>query len=223
MTKRRFLALAGAILIGLPLAACAPVPDGGPTPTAPAETIAPTETPIAEPGAAAVIVLSGDSLQIQDAEGTTIDTHSFTDDPALVAESLTSAIGTEPVVNEHDTAGECTAAGTAEYTWTVGGSNLTVTTASPDAVAPWDTLDVRTAARSIGDITIVTSAGFSIGDDASAFVQTLPADEHQDGAAFIWDRAATYDSQPFGGTAFADETGVVNFLGTPGLMQSWYC
>lgn len=200
-----------------------PCPNDGPSPAAPAETIAPTETPVAEPGAAAVIVLSGDSLQIQDAEGATIDAHSFTDDHALVAESLTSAIGAEPVVNEHDTAGDCTAAGTADYTWRVGDSSLTVTTASPDAVAPWDTLDVRTAARSIGDLTIVTSAGFSVGDDASTFVQTLPADEHQDGAVFIWDRAETYDSQPFGGTAFTDGTGIVTFLGTPGLMQSWYC
>lgn len=224
MTKGRFIALLGALAIGLPLAACAPgaTPGGSSSPSS-SESDAPTETPVAEPGPAAVIVLFGDSLEIRDEDGATIDAHPFTDDPATVVESLTSAIGAEPEVYENDTAGDCTAAGTTDFVWPSNDASFAVTTASPEAAAPWDTLDVRIGTRAIGGILIVTSAGFSVGDDASAFVQTLPPDERNDVGAFIWDRVDSYDSQPFGGTAIADETGVVDFIGTPGLMQSWYC
>jgi hypothetical protein len=221
MTKGRVIALVGALLIGLPLAACAPgATPGGSTPTA---SGAPTGTPVAEPGPAAIIVLSGNSLEIQDEDGVTIAAHPFTDDPAIVVESLTSAIGAEPEVYEYDTAGDCTAAGTARFEWANNDTSFGVTTASPDAVAPWDTFNVSTGTRSVGEVVIVTSEGFSVGDNLSAFVQTLPPDERNDAGAFIWDRIDTYDSQPFGGAAITDETGVVTFVGTPGLMQSWYC
>lgn len=218
MMKRHVIVVVGALVVGLPLAACAPVSEPGGAPTE-----IETETPVAEPGPAAVIVLFGDSLEIQDEDGVTIDAHPFTDDPANVVQSLTSAIGAEPEVYERDTAGDCTAAGTSDFVWANNDVSFTVTTASPEAVEPWDTFRASTGTRSVGDVVIVTSAGFSVGDNASAFVQTLPADERNDSGAFIWDRVDTYDSQPFGGTAIADETGVVDFLGTPGLMQSWYC
>jgi hypothetical protein len=227
MPTARLVAVAGVLALGLALAACAPAvgPDAGPrpAPTSSSGGVAPTETPVVPPGPAAVIVLSGDSVQIEDAAGATIDAHPFTDDPADVVESLTSAIGTAPAVYEYDTADECSAAGTADYIWKIGDASLIITTAAPDAAPPWDTLDVRTSARSIGDVVIVTSAGFSVGDDVSTFLETLPPEQHGEVANFIWDRVQTYDSQPFGGTAFTDGASTVTFLGTPGLLQSWYC
>jgi hypothetical protein len=215
------VALGGVVLVALgALVGCAAQsPAAGDPTAAPSATTTPTPTS----GPPAALVLFGDRLEIRDSSGEVLSDHSLYDDESALVVALTAAFGFDPQVTTSDQAGDCTAVGTTSYVWAEGEASLSVSTPSPAAVAPWDGLDVRTATSGIGGITIETGAGFSSGDDATAFVAGLPADLRNDSGAFIWDRLTTYDSQPFGGTAIMDEDGIVGFIGTPGLMQSWYC
>jgi hypothetical protein len=213
------------IALTLALAACSPAsgaPTSSPTPASP--TPAPTETPGAEPGPPAVIVLSGSDLEVRDADGTMLAHHDFGDGPEAIAATITAASGIDPDIHTYETDDECSVAGTSRYWWaTADGGGLVMNTPWSGAEAPWDTVDFGLRVRTLGDVEIVTSAGFSWGDDVTAFAAALPADERDDDNAFIWDRTTTYEGQAFGGAASTTETGVVAFIGTPGLMHSWYC
>jgi hypothetical protein len=224
MRNRRRFAILTVGIVAVALTACAPTPpsDGDTTPR-PTPTRDATENPVPEAGPATVVVLFGDHLEIQDADGVVLTSHPFTDEAGDVVGSLEAAIGYSATVYEYAEDDECTAAGTSVFVWTQGDTSLSVTSASPEGSSQWSRLNVRTGSKTVGDVAISTSAGFGIGDTATAFVEGLPADERNDVGAFIWDRVDTYEGQPYGGTAFVDDSGVVSFIGTPGLMQSWYC
>jgi hypothetical protein len=224
VTSRRSRLALAATVVAMAMTACTPVVDD--PGKVPSSSSAPSSSPTPTVGTAAVVVISSVGIEVRDAADAVVDAHAYSDDPAAVVRMLSSAFDAEPEVIVAGADDEC-GAGTTSYSWNEGGGSLIVTTAPVDAPAPWDTLDVRLSASVIGAMPIMTSAGFSVGDEVSELVASLPADQRDDQVgAFIWERSGTYESpvgpQAFGGYAsFADDG--VGFIATPGTLGSWYC
>ena len=175
------------------------------------------------------MVISASDVSVEDAEGRLIAEHDYSGDAAGMVAMLTSAFGIEPAYRAADPTQEC--GNNDGYRWIeeADGSGLILIDRLSALPAPYTQLDVRLAVPSVNGVAIITSAGFAIGDDVTAFVAALPeAQRDPNGGPFIWEVIATAEassgvSQPFGGMAQTSVAGVASFIAAPGTASSFYC
>jgi hypothetical protein len=196
-----------ALLIAVSLSGCSAAPSTSPVPSQPAAE---------SPGAPASIVISADGVAVLDAAGTPVGTEDFLGGADGLVTLLEGALG--PATPAEPGAESCSTA--TVYTW--GDDHaVAVAESTEDGPAP---LTVSTKVDELEGIRIVTSTGFAVGDDVSAVLESLPADQMNEAIQFIWELNARSGSEPFGGWAFADyDTHLVYGIGAPGVLGSGYC
>lgn len=180
-------------------------------------TLAPTSGPVA-----AAIVMSGAQLVSETATEEPIASVDFADGTDASVAFLTEALGTAPevVTSEIDACSTVTA----RYSW--GGTALVLDVWEPAGFV------VTFSEPSVEGISLKSSGDFSVGDNAQAFFDALPAeqalDEYNDGSGpFVFDKVADAspwgESNAYGGVALMQPEGIVGRIVAPDTTRAFYC
>jgi hypothetical protein len=171
------------------------------------------------PPVVAALEFSGSDVRSTDADRVTIDSVEFSGGPAAVVDFIATALGLEPTVTEEEE--QCAPAHT-RYAWE--GVAVTQWAETAEFVVGFDE-------STIGSVRIETSGGFAVGDDVSAFVQTLPAEnvarQGGDDIFVAFDVVDTVTqgeySSPRGAVGHVPGGSVLQSVLTPGEWSSFLC
>jgi hypothetical protein len=186
------------------LAGCAPMPTEHPT-AAPTPDV--TTEPTSTPSPLATIELGGEDIVFYDAEGAELARLGF-DDPPVVVSQLSDAFG-DPEIYERTAQEVADGCLSTVYSWGSGDVNLTAW--------PSNSLLISIEVDELDGVTLESSTGLRVGDDASDVIASLPSEQvDADGVAFSYDPVSeTDDGEPFGGVAYHDGSGLVQSLVSP--------
>ena len=219
----RILVLAAAV--GLMVSGCASstpeAPEASATQTLPAVTSTPA-APLPVP-VVSTIVMSGSQLMSETATEQPVSTVNFADGTEASVAFLTAALGTAPEQFLESEIEACTNV-TARYSW--GGTALVLDVWEPAGFV------VTFGDPSFNGIALQSSGDFSVGDNAQAFFDALPAEQAFDDNAdnsgpFVYDKVA--DASPwgednaYGGAALMQPGGVVSRIVSPETARAFYC
>jgi hypothetical protein len=152
------------------LAGCAPVAEADPAspsaePTASATPAAP------EP---ATLVIGATGFTIVDDAGTELESVLYSTDPEAAVTLLSDTFGTEPVRSERPSEPSCVTEATLA-TWDTG---FVLRSGIPEGWIPVGQLfELESTAPAVGDISIETPTGVSVGDPVDTLAAGVPAEQ----------------------------------------------
>jgi hypothetical protein len=210
--KLRAFALVSAAALMLGGCSAAAAPEAEPS-------ASPSASVGAEPATVAALQFSGSDVQSLDADQNALESVGFSEGSAAVVDFVSTVLDVEPTVTEEEA--QCAGAHT-RYAWE--GITVTQWADTPEFLVGFDV-------SSIGAVRIETTGGFAVGDDVSAFIATVPADNvgrpGGDDVVVGFDVVNTVTegeyTSPIGAVGYVPGGAVLASVITPGQWSSFYC